>query len=142
MRVKSFVVALIAPGFIAGLIASAPLAQARTGAELPEAKSSLGSYLAGRVARARHDTPAAATYYGKALESDPDNEILMDAAFLTEASEGSDWTRVESLAGQLAKTRPDHRAARAFLGLAAFKAGRYRKLKSISRRRAPTRSVS
>ena len=125
MRVKSFGVALIAPGLIAGLVASTPLAQARTGAELPEAKSSLGSYLAGRVARARHDTPAAATYYGKALESDPDNEILMDAAFLTEASEGSDWARVESLAGQLAKTRPDHRAARAFLGLAAFKAGRY-----------------
>lgn len=124
MRVKPFAVAWIAQSLILGLIASAVPAQAR-GGETPEAKSSLGSYLAGRVARARSDTPAASVYYGKALENDPDSEILLDAAFLTEATEGADWARVENLANQLTKLRPDHRAARAFLGLAAFKAGRY-----------------
>jgi tetratricopeptide (TPR) repeat protein len=137
MRVKPFAVAWIAQSFIIGLLAGAASAQA-SGNEAPEAlqaetpqavtsqaKSSLGSYLAGRVARGRNDTPVAATYYGKALATDPDSEILLDAAFLTEATAGADWARVEDLANKLAKLRPYHRAARAFLGLAAFKAGRY-----------------
>ena len=124
MRAKRLAVAWIAPFLLLGLAGTTAHAAAPAG-DLPQAKSPLGSYLAGRVARARHDTPAAATYYGKALAHDPDNEILMDAAFLTEATEGRDWARVESLAAQLAKVRPDHRAARAFLGIVAFKAGRY-----------------
>ncbi len=107
-----------------GLTALSAPAVARTG-DAPEAKSLLGSYLAGRVARTQNDTPAAAAYYGKALEYDPANEVLIDSAFLMEATEGSSWARVEELAQQLAKLRPDHRAARTFLGLADFKAGRF-----------------
>ena len=41
-----------------------------------------------------------------------------------EASEGN-WPRVETLARKLVAAQPSHRTARAFLGLAAFKEGRY-----------------
>ena len=102
-------------------------AHAATGASSEtqvETRSLLGSYLAGRMARAQNDTPAAATYYGKALEQDPDNEVLVEQAFHMEASEAN-WTRVEELARKLVAAQPTHRTARAFLGLAAFKHGRY-----------------
>jgi tetratricopeptide (TPR) repeat protein len=89
-----------------------------------ETRSLLGSYLAGRLARAQNDTPAAASYYSKALQHDPDNEVLIEYAFQMEASEGK-WPRVEELARKLVAAQPSHRTARAFLGLAAFKAGRY-----------------
>lgn len=124
MRAKPFVGVGIAHLLIVALTAISASAVARTD-DAPEAKSPLGSYLAGRVARAGHDTPAAAAYYGKALEHDPANEVLIDSAFLMEATEGTSWSRVEALAQQLAKLRPEHRAARTFLGLADFKAGRY-----------------
>src|SRR5436190_22228316 len=62
-----------------------------------ETRSMLGSYLAGRLARAQNDTPAAASYYGKALQQDPDNEVLVEYAFQMEASEGN-CPRVEMLA--------------------------------------------
>jgi tetratricopeptide (TPR) repeat protein len=89
-----------------------------------ETRTLLGSYLAGRLARAQNDTPAAATYYGKALQQDPENEVLVEYAFQMEASEGN-WPSVETLARKLVAAQPSHRTARAFLGLAAFKAGRY-----------------
>ena len=87
-------------------------------------RSLLGSYLAGRVARGQNDTTAAATYYGRRCEHDPGNEVLIEHAFLMEASEGN-WPRVEELAARARAGQPAHRTARAFLGLAAFKAGRY-----------------
>lgn len=94
-------------------------AEART-----ETRTLLGSYLAGRLARAQNDTPAAATYYGKALQQDPENEVLVEYAFQMEASEGN-WPSVETLARKLVAAQPSHRTARAFLGLVAFKEGRY-----------------
>ncbi|MDP6352708.1 MAG: tetratricopeptide repeat protein [Alphaproteobacteria bacterium] len=39
--------------------------------------SALGGYLAGRFARARHDSTAAIRFFGRALESDPANPELM-----------------------------------------------------------------
>ncbi len=89
-----------------------------------ETRSLLGSYLAGRLARAQNDTPAAARYYGKALQQDPDNDVLVEQAFQMEASEGN-WPSVETLARKLVAAQSSHRTARAFLGLAAFKEGRY-----------------
>jgi Flp pilus assembly protein TadD len=89
-----------------------------------ERSSLLGSYLAGRLARTKNDVPAAAIYYGKALKFDPDSELLTDSAFQMEASQGN-WPRVETLARELLVKQPTHRLARAFLGLSAFRAGRY-----------------
>jgi tetratricopeptide (TPR) repeat protein len=95
-----------------------------TDEERIQPRSLLGSYLAGRVARGANDTMAAATYYGQALQRDPENQVLVEYAFQMEASEGN-WERVEMLAREIVKTQPTHRTARAFLGLVAFKAGRF-----------------
>lgn len=106
-----------------GLMAGPVPAEARVG-DVPETTTQLGSYLAGRLARGQHDSMAAASYYGKALEHDPGNELLLEQAFLMEATEGN-WSRAEELARQLIQLKPGSGIARAFLGLAAFKAGRY-----------------
>jgi tetratricopeptide (TPR) repeat protein len=90
----------------------------------PEAGSLLGSYLAGRVARAQNDTRAAAMFYRQALAQDPGNNLLIEQAFLMETSEG-EWSRAEALARELVASQPNHRTAHALLGLADFKAQRY-----------------
>ena len=100
-----------------------------------EPRSLLGSYLAGRLARGQNDMPAAATYYGKALEHDPDNEVLVEYAFQMEASEGN-WPRVEELARELVSRSPRSGRRVHSSGLAAFKAGRYQEAEEQFRRRA------
>ncbi|KAB2915278.1 MAG: tetratricopeptide repeat protein [Hyphomicrobiaceae bacterium] len=94
------------------------------GGNAAEPRSQLGSYLAGRLARGANDTSAAATYYGRALASDPENEVLIEHSFLMEATEGN-WPRAETLARELVKVQPTHRTAHAFLGLVDFKAKQY-----------------
>jgi tetratricopeptide (TPR) repeat protein len=120
MRVRSHALFAIASMLVLG-IAATPAA-AEDGAI--EARSRLGSYLAGRFAAKRHDTPAAASFYSKALQGDPDNAALIDYAFQMEAARGN-WPRVEALAAGLLKVQPGNRLARTFLGISAFKAGRY-----------------
>jgi tetratricopeptide (TPR) repeat protein len=127
MHARSSVLLRIAPILGLGFLGYAVPAAAGVGdsaEKLIDTRSLLGSYLAGRVARAQNDTPAAAGYYAKALQQDPDNEVLVEYAFQMEASEGN-WPRVEILARKLIAAQPSHRTARAFLGLAAFKGGRY-----------------
>ncbi len=127
MRARSSAVLRIAPIFALCVLATATPATAGVGdgsEQRTETRSLLGSYLAGRLARAQNDTPAAASYYGKALQQDPDNEVLVEHAFQMEASEGN-WPSVEMLARKLVEAQSAHRTARAFLGLAAFKGGRY-----------------
>jgi tetratricopeptide (TPR) repeat protein len=123
MRAKPTAIPGIALLLMMGLTAGLAPAEARVG-DVPETKTQLGSYLAGRVARSQHDSMAAATFYGKALEHDPGNELLVEQAFLMEATEGN-WSRVEDLARQLLQLKPGSGLARAFLGLAAFKAARF-----------------
>jgi tetratricopeptide (TPR) repeat protein len=82
--------------------------------------SHLGSYMAGRVARSQNDVAAAATYYNAALARDPENDILVEQAFLTRVTEG-DWTGAAPLAERLVKMQPGHRMAQAFMGLSEFK---------------------
>lgn len=86
--------------------------------------SLLGSYLAGRVARGEQDTRTAATYYGRALTGDPENEVLIEQSFLMELTEGN-WPRTEALARDLVRLQPAHRTAHAFMGIVDFKAQRY-----------------
>jgi len=127
MRARSSGLLRVAPVLAFGFLGQAVPTAAAVGDSANtniETRSLLGSYLAGRVARAQNDTPAAAGYYAKALQQDPDNEVLVEYAFQMEASEGN-WPRVEILARKLIESQPSHRTARAFLGLAAFKDGRY-----------------
>ncbi|MGH6865004.1 MAG: tetratricopeptide repeat protein [Methyloceanibacter sp.] len=89
------------------------------------AGSLLGNYLNGRVARGSHDTSAAAEFYSKALESDPENEILLEQAFLLETA-SADWDRAVELARELVKAEPTHRIAQFLLGCHAFKQRKYK----------------
>jgi tetratricopeptide (TPR) repeat protein len=90
--------------------------------ERVEPRSQLGSYLAGRYARGQHDTPAAASYYKRALERDPGNETLLKQAFVTEVTAGN-WTRASALADELVTYEASHRIARLYLGVREFRAG-------------------
>src|SRR5262249_35364135 len=131
MRARSLVLLRILSVAALGLLANAAPAAAGVGdaAQREQPRSLLGSYLAGRVARGQSDTLAAANFYSDALRRDPDNQILVEFAFLMEASEGN-WSRVEALARDLVKAQPTHRTARTFLGLVAFKEGRYTEAES------------
>ena len=117
--------AILASGFALPAVAAVgdtpPPAATAKGAEV---RSLLGSYLAGRLARGQHDTTAAALYYREALTRDPGNDVLVEHAFLMEATEGN-WQRTEVLARQLIASQPTHRTAHAFMGLVDFKAQRY-----------------
>lgn len=87
-----------------------------------EAHTLLGGYLAGRVARGENDTPAAARYYGSALEKDPDNSVLLEQSFLLETGAGN-WQRAFALAQEVIKLDETHRVARYVLAVKAFNDG-------------------
>ena len=107
---------------LATVLVAAPVGAGLGGSS--NASSLLGSYLAGRVARAQNDTRAAAMFYRQALAQDPGNNLLVEQAFLMETTEG-EWSRAEALARELVESQPNHRTAHALLALADFKAGRY-----------------
>ena len=86
--------------------------------------SLLGSYLAGRHARGLNDTESAAAYYRSAMALDPNNEILLEQAFLMELTEGNFNSAIE-LANKLTKSSSQNRMTRLFLGLVDFKAKRW-----------------
>ena len=85
----------------------------------------LGNYLSGRVARGDHDTVAAAEFYSKALAEDPNNEVILEQAFLLETA-AANWDRANKLARELVKVEPSHRIAQFLLGCDAFKRGDYK----------------
>ena len=88
------------------------------------ARTLLGNYLSGRMARGDHDTQAAAGFYSRALAGDPVNEVILEQAFLLEAA-SANWDRAAKLASDLVKVEPSHRVARFLLGCEAFKKGNY-----------------
>ncbi len=106
------------------LIACVPPAAARSG-EIPQLRSPIGSYLAGRVARSSNDTEAAVDFYRHALRGAPNDIRILEATFLVEATEGN-ADRAISLARKIIDYQPQHRLARAWLGIAAFKARKYK----------------
>jgi tetratricopeptide (TPR) repeat protein len=91
--------------------------------ELPTLSGSLlGGYLAGRIAQDEKDLAAASELYRQALMIDPGNEVVLKQAFLTEAEAGN-WERAALFADKVAGLESNHRVARIFLGVKAFKAG-------------------
>jgi tetratricopeptide (TPR) repeat protein len=102
-----------------------PPAAAAVGSDTSEVTpSALGSYLAGRLARSVNETESAATFFGRALTRDPENDVLIEQSFLMEVTEGN-WPRAEVLSRDLIKAQPQHRTAHAFLGMVEFKAQHY-----------------
>ncbi len=85
----------------------------------------VGSYLAGRMARDGNDSAKAAEYYSGALLHDPDNVVLIEQAFMSEASEGF-GPNAEKLAERLVAVEPQHRLAHMYLGVRDFKAGAFK----------------
>jgi tetratricopeptide (TPR) repeat protein len=114
---------------LAGLIACPGISRAET-VESSEAfdgtHSLVGSYLAGRFARAQNDAAEAAEFYRNALAVDPKNELLLEQAFQIEAARG-DWPRAFELAEDLVGIQKTHRMAQLALALRDFKAGDWRK---------------
>ena len=107
---------------------AAPTAYSEVVAKKPEmsgAQTLLGNYLAGRIARHNQDIEAAAEFYTKALEADPENEAILEQAFLLEARAGH-WDRASELARDLVKVEPTHRVAQFLLAINAFKQGDYK----------------
>lgn len=88
--------------------------------------SLVGSYLAGRFARAQNDTGEAAEFLRDALLHDPQNELLLEQAFQIEAAR-ADWPRAFKLAETLVGVQKNHRMAQLALALRDFKAGAWRK---------------
>jgi len=84
--------------------------------------SSLGSYIAGKIARSQNDIESAAGLFRRALASDPDNPRLIEQSFLMEASEGR-VPQATRLARQLVESRKDHRLAQLWLGIMTFRDG-------------------
>lgn len=99
---------------------SSPADAAR--ADLPEATSGLGGYLAGRHARMHNDTAAAHVYFTRALEDDPANPQLLNAALVGALAE-RDMETAGALARKLAAASPDSLVARVALATEAIVAG-------------------
>ena len=115
------VIALFASGFIGAALARSP--------DEPAAASThslLGNYLAGRFARTQQDTEDAADFYGRALQRDPGNEVLLEQAFQMEVMAGN-WPKALPFAEQLSQVQQTHRMSRFLLGITSFKAGAYAK---------------
>lgn len=99
---------------------SSPADAAR--ADLPEATSGFGGYLAGRHARMHNDTAAAHVYFTRALEDDPANPQLLNAALVGALAE-RDMETAGALARKLAAASPDSLVARVALATEAIVAG-------------------
>ncbi|MGQ0671251.1 MAG: tetratricopeptide repeat protein [Hyphomicrobium sp.] len=91
-----------------------------------ESRSLSGSYLAGRLAKGQFDNASAASFYRRALARDPGNSVLLEQAFLMEASEGN-WTDAIEHGRQIIAAEPQNRMAQLMVGLTEFKSGAYKK---------------
>lgn len=122
--------AVLVPLLAAGMVGLAPTASRSETVEASEpfdsTHSLVGSYLAGRLARAQNDSAEAASFYRNALEHDPENELLLEQAFQIEATRG-DWPRAFKLAEDLVGVQKTHRMAQLALALRDFKAGAWKK---------------
>lgn len=127
MRAKLARLAYVTLGMVglalAGLVSQAPAEPAYEGAE---GRSLLGNYLAGRFARSQQDIENAATFYERALDLDPSNDVLLEQAFQMETLNGN-WSKAVPLAERLTSEQPNHRMAHFLLGVAAFKDGDFKK---------------
>jgi tetratricopeptide (TPR) repeat protein len=91
-----------------------------------DAHSLLGSYLAANVAKGVNDADGASSFYRSALDLDPANQVIIEQAFQTEATEGH-WDRAVPLARKLVAKDSTNRMAHLLLGLEAFKTRDYKK---------------
>jgi tetratricopeptide (TPR) repeat protein len=109
----------------AGMAASPTGESDEEASSIATVDSSLGSYLAGRLARGLNDTEHAVEFYRRALAKDGSNRRIIEHAFLMEATEGN-VDRARALALRLVKFDSSHRLARLWLGVSEFKRANYK----------------
>ncbi len=101
--------------------------------------SLLGSYLAGQVARGQRDHDAAARYFAKALEIDPQSSVLLEQTFVLQLARGN-WPRSIKLANELIQKGKKQRFSHMVLALQAILKDDFAKadeLFSSAERRSP-----
>lgn len=98
--------------------------ETRSGDEIVQTHSLVGSYLAGRLAKKLNDQESAAVFYRNALARDPGNGVLLEQALLLELSSGRYEPAIE-LSEKLVAIEPSHRIGHLLLGLEAFKKKSY-----------------
>ncbi len=87
--------------------------------------SVLGSYLAGRVAKDERDFGRASELFRRALEQDPDNDLLLQHSLSLDVSAGN-WGQVYETAQKVLAKNKKHHIARLVIGVEEFRAGKYR----------------
>ena len=87
-----------------------------------EESSPSGSYLAGRYASRKRDTRVAARYIARALESVPNNPLLIERAFTLEVSSGN-VEAAERFASRVLEFNDQHRLSLLVLGIRAVREG-------------------
>ena len=85
-----------------------------------------GSYLAALTANNSRDLSAAALYYDRALEADPDNVALIERAFILKLADG-DIDGSTKFTGTILEKDPQNRFARLALGAIALKEKSFKK---------------
>ena len=91
---------------------------------LPESRSALGGYLAGRLARRNQDGAAASKYFVQALIDDPDNPDILNSAFLALHNQGR-MNEAVILARRLIDIKPNAAVAGLALAVDAVMRGDY-----------------
>ena len=85
-----------AAGLAAASLAGPAQARQAEGLDMPS-RTLVGGYLSGRFAKSQHDIRSAAAFYGSALAHDPENEVLVEQAFLMELSAGNHTIRFKAV---------------------------------------------
>jgi len=83
-----------------------------------------GSYLAARHATNLRDAAAAASYYRRALQHDPDNPVLIERALVSEVSSGN-LDAASDLAERLLKSMPTAKLPNLVIGMRALRDAGY-----------------
>ena len=87
--------------------------------------SVLGNYLAGRVAKDERDNDNASLFFRRALENDPDNDLLLQHSLTLDVSAGN-WSQLYETAQKVLAKNKKHHVARLVIGVEDFRNGRYR----------------
>ena len=98
MRARLRIV-LLTTAFILGVTGLPATFAATSPVDDDTVRSLLGSYLAANFAKNENDPDNATTFYRSALSLDPSNEVLMEQAFQTEATEAN-WKRAVPSGGR------------------------------------------
>lgn len=97
----------------------------------PSPPSLSGNYLAAIYARSRNDSFAAAKFMAEVLKADPENPVIVQAAFLLKLQDG-EIADALSLARRLQEQQPANQAAALALIAEAFRTGDFAAAKSMA----------